>query len=135
MATRTFSGYDTLPDGVLIADGTNPWVEVDGVPVDWTTVDLPRVPCSCDEEHDALVDGVIDAIDSPEGIQRCDSAETNLGDLDAALALAKLVGGVVKFETDEHGDDAPARCEDCRTYEPGDLHITGAGRWVCGACD
>jgi len=105
-ATLTYDG--TLPDGVLIASDTNPWVEVDGEPVDWTTVDLPRVLCSCDEDHHALVEGVIDAIDSPEGIQRCDSAVGELGDLDAALALARLVGGVVKFETDDETE--PSHC-------------------------
>lgn len=98
MATVTFSGYDTLPDSARIASETNPWVEVDGVPVDWTTVDLPRTPCPCDEEHDALVPGVIDAMDTNEGIQMCDSTDVFEGDLDAALALARLVGGVVKFE-------------------------------------
>ena len=33
-ATLTYDG--TLPDGVMIASETNPWVEVDGEPVDWT---------------------------------------------------------------------------------------------------
>jgi len=95
-ATLTYDG--TLPDGVMIASETNPWVEVDGEPVDWTTSTLPRVPCPCDEDHAALVPGVIDAMDSDEGVQRCDASGVFDGDLDAALALARLVGGVVKFE-------------------------------------
>jgi len=98
-ATLTYDG--TLPDGVLIASDTNPWVEVAGKPVDWTTSTLPRTPCPCDEDHLALAPGVIDAMDTDEGIQRCDAANVgdSFGDLDAALALAQLVGGVVKFET------------------------------------
>lgn len=94
--------YDgTLPDGVLIEDQTNPWVEVDGVPVDWTTTDRPRVQCPCDEMGQVVLAGVLDAMDTPAGVQRCDACGTYDGDLDAALALARLVGGVVKFWKEE----------------------------------
>ena len=95
----TATTYDgTLPDGVLIASDTNPWVEVAGEPVDWTTSTLPEAACPCGE-HPTVLPGVIAPIDTEEGINRCDAALLFDGDLDAALALARLVGGVVKFET------------------------------------
>ena len=99
MSTRTltFTGYDTLSDGVQIESETNPWVEVNGKPVNWTTSTLPRVNCPCDEDHAAIVPGVIDSMDTDEGIQRCDAADVFEGDLDAALALARVVNGTVKF--------------------------------------
>lgn len=92
----TYDGH--LPDGVLIADGTNPWIEVDGIPVDWTTTTLPRTECPCEEGFSVVLPGVIDAMDTPVGIQRCDACSRFDGDLDAALALARLVNGVVKFD-------------------------------------
>lgn len=99
----TYVGPFPLADGVMIADGTDPWVEVDGVAVDWmthpllkdSTPDLPR--CNCP----ASTPGILPAMNTPEGIQRCDECQMFDGDLDAALALAKKVGGVVKFEIEE----------------------------------
>ena len=96
--TATTLTYDgTLPDGVLIESETNPWVEIDGEPVDWTTTKLPRTDCPCEENGSVVLPGVLDGMDSPDGVQRCDACGTFDGDLDAALALARLVGGVVKF--------------------------------------
>lgn len=93
--------YDGTRTDVMIADRTNPWVEVDGVPVDWTKVDLPRVECPCGEQFKVVLAGVLEAMDTPEGIQRCDTCGIYPGDLDAALALARLVGGVVKYQQEE----------------------------------
>lgn len=91
----TYDGH--LPDSVLIDTGTNPWVEVDGTPVDWTKSPLARTDCPCGE-YRVILPGVLESMDTPDGIQRCDSCSTYDGDLAAALALAQLVGGVVRFE-------------------------------------
>lgn len=95
--------YDgALAEGVLIRDGTDPWIEVDGVPVDWSASSLPRrVQCPCGEGFVVIEPGVIDGMNTPHGVQRCDACSTYDGDLSAALALARRVGGVVKFETAE----------------------------------
>lgn len=94
--------YDsTLTEGVLIEDGTDPWIEVDGVAVDWTASPLPRTPCPCSEGFDVIEPGVLDGMNTPHGVQRCDACRTYDGDLAAALALARRVGGVVKFEAAE----------------------------------
>lgn len=109
--TRT---YDGTPTGALIESDTNPWVEVNGWVVDWSTYDGPRAECPCGDEHDAPIPGVIAPIDTAEGINRCDAAGVFPGDLDAALALARLVGGVVKFEAadpDELTSDDEMRFE------------------------
>lgn len=94
--------YDGTPTGLMIADGTNPWVEVDGAPYDWTTNPLPLDPdgdpeCACNLSPLA---GTLDAVDDEYGIQRCDECQRFDGDLDAALALAHLVGGIVRFEAE-----------------------------------
>lgn len=91
---RTFDGS---PSSSLIESGTNPWVEVDGQPVDWVASPLPRQPCPCGEMGRVILAGVLDGTDTPQGIQRCDICSTYVGDLEAALALAQLVGGTVKF--------------------------------------
>ena len=103
----TVETYTGAPTGSLIADGTNPWVEVAGEPVDWTVYHGPRAECPCGDGHDVPVPGVIAPIDTADGVNRCDAAQLFDGDLDAALALARLVGGVVKFEvaTDDEDDD------------------------------
>lgn len=96
----TYGG--TLAQGVLIEDGTDPWIEVDGAPVDWTVPgwDRVRVPCPCGENGDVVEPGVLDGMNTPKGVQRCDACGTYDGDLDAALALARRVGGIVKFHTE-----------------------------------
>lgn len=99
MTTTTYDGSD-IGDAKIESD-TNPWVELDGEPVDWMRVLLPRRACPCGESGKVLIPGVLDAMDTPEGIQRCDTCNTYPGDLDAALALAKLVGGVVKFTQED----------------------------------
>lgn len=93
----TFMGAE-LPDDVFIADGTNPWIEVDGVAVTWPRADLAAAPgndCDC---FDQPVPGVLAPMDSDVGVQACDECKLFPGDLEAAQALAALVGGVVKFE-------------------------------------
>jgi hypothetical protein len=98
MATGT---YDGTPITAMIANQTNPWVEVDGKPVIWSETGLPRVECPCGENGQVVLASVLDGMDSPEGIQRCDACDIYEGDLDAALALANLVGGTVKYEIEE----------------------------------
>jgi hypothetical protein len=97
--------YDGTPTDALIADGTNPWVEVDGAPVDWTAHPGPRAACPCGEMGEVVLPGVLEAMDSAHGVARCDACSTAGhgydGDLDAALALAKHVGGIVKYHTEE----------------------------------
>lgn len=111
---RTFDG--TYDDNALMVPGTDPWVEIDGVPVDWTTCNCgsgPNTPLSlhasicsrraadrpnaCETCAGEPVAGVIAPMNTREGIQRCDECERFEGDLDAALALARLVGGTVKY--------------------------------------
>lgn len=96
----TIATYDGSPIVGLIEDGTDPWIEVEGKPVDWTTSTLPRVPCPCGENGEVVLAGVLDGMNTAVGIQRCDACDTYPGDLDAALALARVVGGVVKFHND-----------------------------------
>jgi hypothetical protein len=89
----------------MIAEGTNPWVEVDGEPVYWPAVDLPRIPCPCGAGFEVIEPGVLESMDSPRGVQRCDACSTYDGDIEAAVALARRVGGVVRFvaEVDPEG--------------------------------
>lgn len=104
MTVRTFDGRE-LPDGVFIASGTDPWVEVDGVPVDWKEKGgAPAEDNDCDVCSDMPVPGVIAPMNTPEGIERCDECERYPGDLEAALVLARTVGGIVRFEQDELED-------------------------------
>lgn len=92
---RSYDGI--LAPWVLIEEDTDPWVEVNGEPVDWTSSTLPRVPCPCGENGEVVEPGVLDGMNSPHGVQRCDACSTYDGDLDAALALARRVGGVARF--------------------------------------
>lgn len=92
--------YDGTRTDVQIESDTDPWIEVDGVAVDWSASTLPRVPCPCGEGFDVIEPGVLDSMNSVHGVQRCDACSTFDGDLNAALALARRVGGVVKFMAD-----------------------------------
>lgn len=92
----------------LIASRTNPWVEVNGEPVDWTDPvwnNQRVVRPQCDTCNGTILPGVIEAMDSNEGIQRCDECDTYPGDLEAAWQLARLVDGVVVYETGEDDED------------------------------
>lgn len=76
----------------MIATGTNPWIEVDGKPVVW------EAGPSCNPDCDScgsVLPGVIECMDTPEGIQRCDQCDTYEGDIEAAQALAAAIGGGV----------------------------------------
>jgi hypothetical protein len=87
----------------LIADQTNPWVEVKGQPIDWLDASPlpPRWDGECEDCRGFPLPGVWAPMDTDEGIQRCDTCQVFEGDLAAAQALADLVGGVVMFELDE----------------------------------
>lgn len=94
---RTFDG--TPLNDVCIADETDPWLEVDGVPVTWPRDGLRGAERNdCGQCAGEPVPGALTRMNSEVGIQRCDTCIRFAGDLDAALALAELVGGVVKFE-------------------------------------
>jgi hypothetical protein len=86
---------------ISIASGTNPWVEVDGEPIDWMTRPTDRRRTSDCDQCGEILDGVIEAMDTPEGIQRCDQCQVYDGDIEAAEALARLVGGTVKWTEEE----------------------------------
>lgn len=98
----TIRVYDgTQLSGMFIADGTNPWIEVAGEALTWPHDALPVAQDNdCDQCAGEPLPGVLTGMDDDAGIQRCDSCERYAGDLDAAHALARLVGGVVKFEQD-----------------------------------
>jgi hypothetical protein len=51
-----------------------------------------------------VLPGVIESMDTDEGIQRCDECELYPGDCEAAQALASLVGGVVCYQAEETGE-------------------------------
>jgi hypothetical protein len=99
MAAVTYTG----PTDQLIADGTNPWVEVDGIPVDWLDASpLPPVWTDCETCSGTPMPGVIAPMDTAEGVQRCDICDLFDGDLSAANALARAVSGVTRFEAAEN---------------------------------
>ena len=75
--------------GVLIASGTNPWLQVDGQPVD--LMEIARADEyveDCDGCRQDEFAGIALAMDTPDGIQRCDQCGTFDGDLEAAQAAA-----------------------------------------------
>jgi len=94
---RTFDGTP-LEEGVLIAEGTDPWIEVDGKSVTWPREGFLGAEGNNCECTGSPVPGVLTSMNSEAGIQRCDTCGLFPGDLEAALALAKFIGGVVKFE-------------------------------------
>jgi len=83
--------------------GTNPWVEVDGEPIDWEATWVPNVRTSDCDQCGLILDGVIEGMDTSEGVCRCDQCKVYEGDFEAAEALAVLVGGIAKCtpETEE----------------------------------
>lgn len=95
----------------MIASDTNPWIEVDGVPVDWTQaahsppVESRRTDNGCDSCGNFL-DGVIESMDTDLGVVRCDECSIYEGDIEAAWALALLVGGVVRYEQEDEEETA-----------------------------
>lgn len=89
--------YTGEPTDLVIAGSTNPWVEVDGRPVDWEALMCQAAPNDCDQCTGSPVPGAIVAMDTPEGIQACDLCRRFAGDLDAAQAVAATVGGTVTF--------------------------------------
>lgn len=104
MADVTYN--PAAPDRRLIADGTNPWVEVPtrtgSIVVDWSQSTLAGDPDNdCDGCAGGPLPGVIAPMDTEIGIQRCDTCQRFDGDLAAADALARIVGGVARFETEE----------------------------------
>jgi hypothetical protein len=97
MLVRTYDGH--LPEDTYLADQTNPWIEIDNVAVGWPLTQLSPAPDNeCEQCAGEPLPGVLTRMDSEIGIQRCDTCARFGGDLPAALALAILVGGIVKFE-------------------------------------
>jgi hypothetical protein len=98
--------YAGPADDRLIASGTNPWVVVNGAPVDWMNPAVSLAarspePNNCEGCTGCVLPGVIEAMDTPQGVQRCDTCQRYIGDLFAAQALAALVGGEVWFTEEE----------------------------------
>lgn len=90
----------------LIASGTNPWLHnAMGQPIDLEKLRRPQKNHTCDSCEDSPVVGAIIAMDTPDGIQRCDACEVFDGDLTAALAVAKYIGPLttVWFDTETKG--------------------------------
>lgn len=76
---------------VYIARETNPWLQVDGQPVDLTGIDS-GASVDCDGCNDGgAYAGVILAMDSADGIQMCDSCGKFEGDLEAAHHAAEVL--------------------------------------------
>lgn len=99
--TRSLTPDESL-NGLILEDGTNPWIEVDGLPVDWMVSTLVEHPAlaeraECDNRCNA---GVLLAMDTESGIQRCDECGTFDGDIEAAFFVAALVDGVVWVHDD-----------------------------------
>lgn len=106
MAVLKFDGE--LPDGVFIKRSTNPWLQAadedDSVDLDLLRGDIGilRNDRTCVEGcSNCIVQGVIESMDTPDGIQRCDVCQLFDGDLEAAQALADAVtefyNGAVKY--------------------------------------
>lgn len=96
MNAKTFDG--TYAENVVIAKGTDPWVEVAGVAVTWPRKDMAPAPDNdCEMCGDEPVSGVFTGMNTVIGIQRCDTCQRFAGDLDAAFAVAQLMDGVVRF--------------------------------------
>lgn len=94
---------------VRLASETNPWLRNDasGADVDLQVmVDEGRVPVPL--TPDCCYSGIIPAMDTNEGIQRCDTCQVYDGDLEAAQALADRIGGVsVWFTGTEFAHEKP----------------------------
>jgi hypothetical protein len=94
MTVKTIRFEGELPEGWVIAGTTNPWIEEADSD---TALDLEQVALSigqlnnsgqCYGCYNCILEGVIEAMDTPEGIQRCDNCDVFEGDLEAAQALA-----------------------------------------------
>lgn len=87
--------------GERLIDG-DPWVEVDGMPIDWRFAQLPsqRVMECADNTCGEILDGVIECMNTPYGVERCDVCGIYDGDLSAAQALAEYAGGEVRVHPD-----------------------------------
>lgn len=76
---------------VFIASNTNPWLQVDGQPVNLSGLDNgASVDCDGCNDRGAYA-GVILAMDSNDGIQMCDSCGKFTGDLEAAQHAAEVL--------------------------------------------
>ena len=76
---------------VFIAAETNPWLQVDGHPVDLTGIDNGAA-VDCDGCNDSgAYAGIVLAMDSNDGIQMCDACGKFEGDLEAAQHAAEVL--------------------------------------------
>ncbi len=95
--------------GVVIASETNPWLQVNGEPVDLTGMMLEgNHDCDCYQFSGAQL-----GMDSETGIQRCDTCLRFDGDLEAAAAVAEALTEMtgkehtVWFEPETPATDLP----------------------------
>ena len=97
----------------------------------------------CDTCAGCLLRGVIEAMDTPEGVQRCDECDLYPGDLEAAAALrdAFFPAGLVRYFTVHAGellidrdidvaDDAHIRTWDGEEFTPGNYIASETNPWV-----
>ena len=83
-------------DVALLAE-EDPWVETAEGMVDWINdidgdvlLPAPTDPAECPETCHA---GILVACNDEYGVQRCDQCQVYDGDIEAAIALANIVGG------------------------------------------
>lgn len=101
MTARLYTGDLT---GVMIADQTDPWLQrPDGSVVTLVPHLTPLEPGPVCGECRGGFFAPTDSGPTDQGIERCDECDLYLGDLDAALALAELIGPdiTVWYEDDE----------------------------------
>ena len=99
--------YTGQLDGVLIADQTDPWLQhPDGTEVDLLPHLADLTPGPCEEDCAGGFFAPTSNGPADQGIERCDACNVYEGDLEAAAALAALIGPeiTVWFEVDD--DDA-----------------------------
>lgn len=95
--------------GVTLADCTDPWLQhPDGSVVALTEHLAALTPGECGECRGGFF-APTDNGPTEQGVERCDACDAYPGDLDAAVALAALIGPDITVwyepDTDEQEDD------------------------------
>jgi hypothetical protein len=92
--------------GVMIADQTDPWLQhPDGSEVDLLPHLAALTPGPCGEDCSGGFFAPTSNGPADQGIERCDQCNIYAGDLDAAVALAALIGPDVSVWYLAEGDD------------------------------
>lgn len=86
---------------VIIAAETEPWLQRDnGEEIDLTEYDLDTLLPQLNDCDGCAGTGVFAPVNTNHGINRCDQCQAFPGDLEAAAAVAQVIGGHVYFEPD-----------------------------------